>query len=302
MSVTYGVLLFEEYFMLNNFEHSVADDFSESSKAFSHLSKLAVIVALQKEAQPILQAFCGDYKTWDSYGVTFIQGKIASNSKGENSTLTICVAGMGKSAAAAAAQALIIESNPQVLIFSGIAGALNPRLSVGDIVIGKNLHYLETNTQIIAECAPYKSVFESDPKLCDLAAKEAELLGFRLEKSLEESSSVAGDLSSDFKQSASSINSVAYVCGNIATSDQFNTDPNILDAVRATVFGDCEEMEGAAAAHIAAKNGVPFLAIRSMSNRCGESYESVDSHKDDLVLAANQAGSLTLRVLKALVK
>lgn len=302
MSVTYGVLLFEEYFMLNNFEHSVADDFSESSKAFSHLSKLAVIVALQKEAQPILQAFCGDYKTWDSYGVTFIQGKIASNSKGENSTLTICVAGMGKSAAAAAAQALIIESNPQVLIFSGIAGALNPRLSVGDIVIGKKLHYLETNTQIIAECAPYKSVFESDPKLCDLAAKEAQLLGFRLEKSLEESSSVAGDLSSDFKQSASNENSVAYVCGNIATSDQFNTDPNILDAVRATVFGDCEEMEGAAAAHIAAKNGVPFLAIRSMSNRCGESYESVDSHKDDLVLAANQAGSLTLRVLKALVK
>lgn len=288
--------------MLNNFEHSVADDFSESSKAFSHLSKLAVIVALQKEAQPILQAFCGDYKTWDSYGVTFIQGKIASNSKGENPTLTICVAGMGKCAAAAAAQALIIESNPQVLIFSGIAGALNPRLNVGDIVIGKKLHYLETNTQIIAECAPYKSVFESDPKLCDLAAKEAQLLGFRLEKSLEESSSVAGDLSSDFKQSASNENSVAYVCGNIATSDHFNTDPNILDAVRATVFGDCEEMEGAAAAHIAAKNGVPFLAIRSMSNRCGESYESVDSHKDDLVLAANQAGSLTLRVLKALVK
>lgn len=288
--------------MLNNFEHSAADDFSESSKDFSHLSKLAVIVALQKEAQPILQAFCGDYKTWDSYGVTFIQGKIASNSKGENPTLTICVAGMGKSAAAAAAQALIIESNPQVLIFSGIAGALNPRLNVGDIVIGKKLHYLETNTQIIAECAPYKSVFESDPKLCDLAAKEAQLLGFRLEKSLEESSSVAGDLSSDFKQNESNVNSAAYVCGNIATSDQFNTDPDILDVVRATVFGDCEEMEGAAAAHIAAKNGVPFLAIRSMSNRCGESYESVDSHKDDLVLAANQAGSLTLRVLKALVK
>lgn len=288
--------------MLNNFEHSAADDFSESSKDFSHLSKLAVIVALQKEAQPILQAFCGDYKTWDSYGVTFIQGKIASNSKGENPTLTICVAGMGKSAAAAAAQALIIESNPQVLIFSGIAGALNPRLSVGDIVIGKKLHYLETNTQIIAECAPYKSVFESDPKLCDLAAKEAQLLGFRLEKSLEESSSVAGDLSSDFKQNESNVNSAAYVCGNIATSDQFNTDPDILDVVRATVFGDCEEMEGAAAAHIAAKNGVPFLAIRSMSNRCGESYESVDSHKDDLVLAANKAGLLTLRVLKALVK
>lgn len=61
-------------------------------------------------------------------------------------------------------------------------------------------------------------------------------------------------------------------------------------------------MEGAAVAHIAAKNSVPFLAIRAMSNRCGESYESLDAHKDDLVLAANRAGSLTLSVLNALVK
>lgn len=275
-----------------------------NSGDFSNLSKLAIIVALQKEAQPILQAFSGEYKSWQDYGVTFIQGKIASNNKCNKAVLTICIAGMGKCAAAAAAQALIIEAKPQVLIFSGIAGALNPRLNVGDIVIGKNLHYLETNTQIIAECSPYKAVFESDSKLCDLAANQAKLLGFRLEKSLQESSSVACDSSAGFKQSASNKreNGVAYVCGNIATSDQFNTDPKVLDAVREEVFGDCEEMEGAAVAHIAAKNGVPFLAIRAMSNRCGESYESVDAHKDDLVLAANRAASLTLSVLNALVK
>ena len=275
-----------------------------NSGDFSNLSKLAIIVALQKEAQPILQAFSGEYKSWQDYGVTFIQGKIASNNNENSAILTICIAGMGKCAAAAAAQALIIEAKPQVLIFSGIAGALNPRLNVGDIVIGKNLHYLETNTQIIADCAPYKEVFESDSKLCDLAVNQAKLLGFRLEKSLQESSSAACDSSAGFKQSASnkSENGVAYVCGNIATSDQFNTDPKILDAVREEVFGDCEEMEGAAVAHIAAKNSVPFLAIRAMSNRCGESYESLDAHKDDLVLAANRAASLTLSVLNALVK
>ncbi len=275
-----------------------------NSGDFSNLLSLAVIVALQKEAQPILQAFNGEYKSWQDYGVTFIQGKIASNNKENSAILTICVAGMGKCAAAAAAQALIIEAKPQVLIFSGIAGALNPRLGVGDVVIGKNLHYLETNTQIIAECSPYKAVFESDSRLCNLASSLAQSLGFRLEKSLQELSSEASDSCAGFKQSAvnKSENGVAYVCGNIATSDQFNTNPKILDAVRKEVFGDCEEMEGAAAAHIAAKNGVPFLAIRAMSNRCGESYESVDAHKDDLVLAANRAGSLTLSVLNALLK
>lgn len=212
-----------------------------NSSDFSNLSNLAVIVALQKEAQPILQAFSGEYKSWQDYGVTFIQGKIASNNNENSAILTICIAGMGKCAAAAAAQALIIETKPQVLIFSGIAGALNPRLNVGDIVIGKNLHYLETNTQIIADCAPYTEVFESDSKLCDLAVNQAKLLGFRLEKSLQESSSAACDFSAESKQSASnkSENGVAYVCGNIATSDQFNTDPKVLDAVREEVFGDC---------------------------------------------------------------
>lgn len=271
------------------------------------LTKLAVIVALTKEARPIVKAFCGEYKTWDAYGVTFMQGTMSSkkhqqhqqNQQNQNgANLTICIAGMGKSAAAAAAQALIIEANPQVLIFSGIAGALNPRLKVGDVVIGKNLHYLETNTQIIAECAPFTDVFTSNENLCNVAQKQAQLLGFRLEKSLEEQNVVQGCDFSVLDTPDSS--EPKYVVGNIATSDQFNTDAEVLNVVRTTVFGDCEEMEGAAVAHISAKNGIPFLAIRSMSNRCGESYESLDLHEGDLVLAANNAGALTLRVLQEL--
>lgn len=60
---------------------------------------------------------------------------------------------------------LIDRYEPDYLIFSGIAGGLNPRLSVGDIVIGEELHYLETNTPIIAECAPWLEHFTSDATL-----------------------------------------------------------------------------------------------------------------------------------------
>ena len=62
-------------------------------------------------------------------------------------------------------QLLIDRYEPDYLIFSGIAGGLNPRLSVGDIVIGEELHYLETNTPIIAECAPWLEHFTSDATL-----------------------------------------------------------------------------------------------------------------------------------------
>ena len=56
-------------------------------------------------------------------------------------------------------------------------------------------------------------------------------------------------------------------------------------------------MEGTAAAHICAKNNVPFLAIRAISNQCGESYESLDDHQTDLVDAAQAAASIGLDVI-----
>ena len=47
---------------------------------------------------------------------------------------------------------------------------------------------------------------------------------------------------------------------------------------------------------------MPFLAIRSISNRCGESYESLDGHEHDLVNAADAAATVTLGTLDALME
>ncbi|WP_432623034.1 5'-methylthioadenosine/S-adenosylhomocysteine nucleosidase [Bifidobacterium sp.] len=254
---------------------------------------VAVQCALAKETKPFLEQI-GDASHERHGGVDVGVGTY------RGIRLVVGEGGMGSVSAGAASQMLIDRYAPDVLVFSGIAGGLNPALRVGDIVVGDQLHYLETNTPIIAECAPWKESFTSDETLRDAALDVLERQGWGRVPSLRELAMGQDDTSA----SAISLEDVArrFVCGTIATSNQFNTDPDVLERIKATVHADCEEMEGTAAAHICAKNDVPFLAIRAISNQCGESYESLDDHQNDLVDAAQTAASVGLGVIDMLVE
>lgn len=100
---------------------------------------------------------------------------------------------------------------------------------------------------------------------------------------------------------AESMDRHRFVRGTIDTSNQCSTDSEVIAHIRFTVHADCEEMEGTAAAHICTKNGIPFLAIRSVSNQCGESYESLNDHENDLVNAANVAAMAGLVVIDRII-
>ena len=52
------------------------------------------------------------------------------------------------------AQHLISKYDANAIIFSGIAGGLNPALHIDDVVIGERLRYIDTDTALIAESAP----------------------------------------------------------------------------------------------------------------------------------------------------
>ncbi|MDO4913556.1 MAG: 5'-methylthioadenosine/S-adenosylhomocysteine nucleosidase, partial [Bifidobacteriaceae bacterium] len=220
------------------------------------------------------------------YGMTYISGEY------QNVNIHAMVTGMGKSAAAAGAQLLIYLAKPRAVIFTGIAGGLNPALNIGDIVVGSTLRYLETNEDIIADCKPYMKVFHSDNNLVSICSRVLDHMGFAKALPMRESLGVQINEVEEARKE--------YVLGTIATSDQFNTDENVLDEIRSTIFADCEEMEGASVAHISAKCNVPFLAIRAISNQCGESYEEVDSNIQNLHIAAQRAGEVALGVVNLL--
>lgn len=295
----------------------------------SPVRRIALLSALDKEAEALVSRL-EDARSVDRFGITITTGRL------HGLEAAVAVGGMGKVAAAAAAQALIAAYQPDALVFTGIAGSISPRLEVSDIVLGRRLIAMETNAAIIAECRPWMTWFPSDPHLLGLAARAAAARGFSRAPSLmEEAARAQGPQEAQGMQEAQGSQSVLdtqgphlqrqqapsptagtasdavsgdfdysgepegafgsgrrFMVGTITSSDQFNTDPDVLAHTREVIHGDCEEMEGSAAAQVAAKNGVPFLAIRSMSNKCGEAYDDLDNHQLQLRWTAHEAANL----------
>ena len=91
-----------------------------------------------------------------------------------------------------------------------------------------------------------------------------------------------------------------FLRGTIATGDRFVSGAEPKAAAIAATQGDCVEMEGAAIAHVAAKNGIDCLVLRAISDNCDESYDALSSREFDLEEYAESASSLVLSIVRRL--
>lgn len=251
---------------------------------------VAVLSALRKESSvffdmegdPVISEFGIDYAIRALEGVRIVAA----------------CGGMGTINAASATQFLVDRFSPDALVFSGIAGGLNPRIGTGDVVVGKRLECLDSDMEVIAESAPHLMSFPSDEHLVHLAEQVLSSRGFARVASVRE----GGDEGRAAVYGMPEPHAPRYVTGTVATSDLFSTDAATLASIRKDYLADCEEMEGVAAAQVCARADVPFLAIRSISNVCGEAYEELDNKADDLVSTARLAAEVTLGVARRLVR
>ena len=172
-------------------------------------------------------------------GVTFYTGLL------QGRRVALCCAGIGKVNAACAAQLLIARFGAKALVFSGIAGNMTDKIGVGDVVIGGTLVYHDADREMISDTFPYLKEFAADPVLVAAA---------------EQACTDAG---------------VKYIVGKIATGDTFVGDSATKAAIEAKCAPDCVEMEGAAVSQIAAKNGVPCVILRAMSDNADEDGHEV---------------------------
>ena len=240
------------------------------------MATIAIIGALEKEVMQIKEEL-SDVCVAQEAGLTVVSGEL------DGLTIVATTAGMGTVNAAAATQHLISKYAPHAVVLSGIAGGLNPKLHIDDVVVGKCLRYLDTDTALIAESAPGLEEFASTPALVDIAAAVLADHGFV-------------DLNAS--DAAAEKGSKQYLVGTIATGNRFVTGAAMRNAAVEATQADCVGMEGAAIAHVATKNGVDCLVLRAISDNCDEAYDAICDHEFDLFEYARTASGITLDIVR----
>ena len=211
--------------------------------------RIAIMGAMDEEIA-ILTDSLRNKKKITRGGVTFYKGKL----KGRK--VIILKAGIGKVNAAYSTAILLNNFKIDALIFTGVAGGLDPAIKPGDIVIGENLVQYDFGALKNAgfETWPTRNlVNNNDPNALYLTA-DRDLLALS-QKASASISLIPIDGSTP-----------SFYVGTIATGDTFVGDVSKAKKLYIEFNAMATEMEGAAVAQVCTMLEVPFIVIRSCSD------------------------------------
>lgn len=154
--------------------------------------------------------------------------------------LLVATSGVGK-VNAARVSTLLLAEGASALVFTGVAGALDPRLEPGDLVISSDCLQYDVDVSALG----YEPGLIPGEQLCWAADERLQELAL----------AAAAELP------------VTSFSGRVLSGDTFLADPARAAGLRQRFAGSCVEMEGAAVAQVCAAAGVPFVIIRSISDR-----------------------------------
>lgn len=229
------------------------------------MAKIGIIGAMNSEVTTYCENFTAEKTKIDGIYKALVSGH----------EVYICESGIGKVNAAISAQRLVDIFGVEYLINSGVAGCLTKELSTCDAVIAKELTYHDfTPLDILDRNSPFTSRFKADEKLVKIAEKACEELIANGE---------------NFK----------YIVGNVVSGDCFVNDGNKAKQLREDFNAFCTEMEGAAIAHVAVVNKIPFAVIRTASDFADE---NADISFDELEkIAAKRASYIVSKMLESII-
>ncbi len=197
------------------------------------MTKLAIMGAMEEEIEPLLEYF-------ENVKVTeFADNKYYEvNLNGLD--IVIAYSKIGKVFASLTATTMIEKFGCDTLLFSGVAGGINPKLKIGDLIIAYKLCQHDLDITAFGHpngFVPGGKVFvETSKELRDVAFEVAEE------------------------------NNISVLEGTIATGDQFVHSVERKEFIESTFNADALEMEGASVAVICDALNVPFLILRAISD------------------------------------
>lgn len=207
------------------------------------MKKIGIIGAMELEVET-LKAEMAVSNIEKKANMDFYEGTL------NGADVVIVRSGVGKVNAALCTQILVDLFRVTHIINTGVAGSLNAKLDIGDILVSKDALHHDVDVTIFG----YKlgevpqlglREFPADERLVTLA--------------LEACRKVNPDINA--------------IPGRVVSGDQFISGNEIKDKLIREFQGDCAEMEGASIAHGAYLNHVPFVIIRAISDKADNSAE-----------------------------
>lgn len=202
---------------------------------------IGIIGAMDEEVKDLTELLTGS-EIISIAGMNFVKGMLG----GKDVCVVKC--GVGKVNSAMCTQILIDIIGADKIINTGVAGSLDNKINIGDIVISTDLVQHDMDVTALG----YKpgevpdsqsSVFHSDFVMRKTAAK--------INKT---------------------VNPEIYTFeGLIASGDQFISSHERKNFIKSQFGAMCTEMEGAAIAQVASFNEVPFVIVRAISDKADDS-------------------------------
>lgn len=227
--------------------------------------KIAIMGAMPEEIAPLLERV-GEYTSNEYAGNTYYEASYKGHS------LVIAYSKIGKVFSTLTASTMLQKFGAEVLLFSGVAGAINPELKIGDLIAATKL--CQHDLDITAFGHPYgyvpegKQFIEADAELVSKAKEVASEMGVKLME------------------------------GTIATGDQFVADPVRNRWIGETFNADALEMEGASVACVCDAMGVPFFILRSISDAAD--MDASFSFDAFLISSAQESANFIIKMVEKL--
>ena len=203
--------------------------------------------------------------------ISFITGKI------EGQNCVIVQSGIGKVNSARITQMMIDNFDIEYIMNLGSAGALNPMLKIGDIVIGDELVQHDFDITAFGHAKGYIT------GVGDRVYSDKYLIE-KFENAIEN----LEDRDYEIKT------------GTIASGDVFCTEIEMKNQIYANFKADCVEMEGAAIAQVSYLNNIPFIVIRSISDT--PNGNNAITFDEFVELASKRCARILKEVLKDITK
>lgn len=206
---------------------------------------IGIIGAMEEEVASLKEAM-DIHETVEQASMVFCKGVLCGKE------VVIVRSGIGKVNAGICAQILVDRFKAEMLINTGIAGSLDAKIDIGDMVISTDaLHHDMDATEF---GYPVGQV----PRMEVMSFPADEEL---VKKAVQVSEKVNPDIHT--------------FTGRVASGDQFIASREVKDKIVENFHPLCVEMEGAGIAHAAHLNKVSYVIIRAISDKADNSA-SVD--------------------------